>query len=93
MTQYAGLSISNTASKDAIYADLDDDGDGDLIILNNDGNNIFYDNLRQGSFKNIIETSGLVTSNNPGSIAKGDYNNDGLIDILVTDLSGNMHEL
>ena len=93
VTQYAGLSISNTASKDAIYADFDDDGDGDLIILNNDGNNIFYDNLRQGSFKNIIETSGLVTSNNPGSIAKGDYNNDGLIDILVTDLSGNMHEL
>ncbi len=89
----AGLSNEVSLTRDAIYSDLDDDGDGDLFILNMNGENLYYDNLRQGSFKNIISSSGLISSNTPGVIAKGDYNNDGLIDILFTDLSGKMNEL
>ena len=89
----AGISESGVPSRNVIYGDFDDDGDVDLFVLNQDGDNRYYDNLRQGYFRDITQNTGLITSSTPGAVAAGDYNNDGSVDLFITDLAGNDHVL
>ncbi len=92
-TKDAGISETSVPSRDVVYGDFDDDGDVDLFVLNQDGDNRYYDNLRQGYFRDIIQNTGLLTSSTPGAVAVGDYNNDGSLDFFITDLAGNDHVL
>ena len=92
-TEDAGISGTSVPSRNVVYGDFDDDGDVDLFVLNQDGSNRYYDNLRQGYFRDIIQNTGLLTSSTPGAVAVGDYNNDGSVDFLITDLAGNEHVL
>ena len=61
--------------------------------MNQEGDNRYYDNLRQGYFRDITQNTGLITSNTPGAVATGDYNNDGSVDLFISDLAGNDHVL
>ena len=89
----SGISDSSVPSRNIVYADFDDDGDVDLFVLNQDGDNQYYDNLRQSYFRNITHNIGLATSRTPGAVAAGDYNNDGSVDLFITDRSGKEHTL
>ncbi len=89
----SGISDSSVPSRNVVYADFDDDGDVDLFVLNQDGDNQYYDNLRQSYFRNITHNRGLVTSRTPGAVAAGDYNNDGSVDLFITDRAGKEHTL
>jgi len=89
----SGISDSSVPSRNVVYADFDDDGDVDLFVLNQDGDNQYYDNLRQSYFRNITHNRGFVTSSTPGAVAAGDYNNDGSVDLFITDRSGKEHTL
>jgi len=89
----AGVGGASVTTRDVVFGDFDDDGDIDLFVLNEDGSNQYYDNLRRGYFRDITQNTGLVTNNTPGSLANGDYNNDGSLDLFVTDLSGKNHIL
>ncbi len=93
MAKKAGIIESFDSGKNVVYRDFDDDGDVDLFLLSQDGNNIYYDNLRQGFFKEKTESTGLITGNLPGAVAAGDYNNDGFVDLFITDLNGKNHAL
>jgi len=91
--QDAGVSGTSAPSRDIVFGDFDDDGDVDLFVLNQDGSNRYYDNLRQGYFRDITQNTGLITSGTPGAVAAGDYNNDGSVDLFITDLAGKDHAL
>ena len=91
--QDAGVSGTSVPSRDIVFGDFDDDGDIDLFVLNQDGSNRYYDNLRQGYFRDITQNTGLITSGTPGAVAAGDYNNDGSVDLFITDLAGKDHAL
>ena len=91
--QDAGVSGTSAPSRDIVFGDFDDDGDIDLFVLNQDGSNRYYDNLRQGYFRDITQNTGLITSGTPGAVAAGDYNNDGSVDLFITDLAGKDHAL
>jgi hypothetical protein len=47
-----------------------------------------YSNQRQGVFKDIVENSGLEGYIGNNSVAVGDYNNDGFLDVFITSVNG-----
>ncbi|MDH5399682.1 MAG: FG-GAP-like repeat-containing protein, partial [Cyclobacteriaceae bacterium] len=75
-------------SRDVAFGDFDDDGDIDLFVVNANGSNALYSNVRQGTYDDLTKKSGLETSGGSGAVAVGDYNNDGFLDLFVTALSG-----
>ncbi len=88
-----GVSGGIAESRDAAFGDFDEDGDIDLFVVNENGSNRLYSNLRQGYFEDITAKSKLVTSGGSGAVAVGDYNNDGFLDLFVTALHGGGNDL
>jgi hypothetical protein len=63
-------------------ADIDNDGDWDLYVLNY-GANVFYRNEGDGTFKDISATSGLADTRLSLSAPWLDYDEDGDLDVYV----------
>jgi len=83
-TEHMGFSDSNINSRDAGFGDFDDDGDIDLVVVNQNAGPMLYSNQRQGIFKNIADKSGLKSIAGANSVTVGDYNNDGFLDMFIT---------
>jgi len=88
-----GLSGVGSNSQDAAIGDFDDDDDIDLFLVNDSADNILYANQRLGVFKDISKKSGLKNSKGSSSVAVGDYNNDGFLDLFTTAINGENNEL
>ncbi len=80
----SGLAGGDWNSTDASFGDFDNDGDIDLVVINEDASCTLYSNQRQGVFRDITEGSGLESEKGSTAITIGDYNNDGFLDLFVT---------
>jgi len=72
-------------SHSGCWGDYDNDGDLDMYVANSENqNNCLYQNNGDGSFTKV--TSGLIVedANESRSCCWGDYNNDGDLDLYVT---------
>jgi hypothetical protein len=76
----------------ALWADYDNDGFMDLFVVNQENNsrNFLYHNNRDGTFTKILTNVVATDSWSYGALgaAWGDYDNDGLPDLFVTDNAG-----
>ncbi|MFC2124068.1 FG-GAP-like repeat-containing protein [Bacteroidota bacterium] len=93
LTNESILAGKSCITRDAAFGDFDDDGDIDLLVINEDEGNVLYSNLRQGIFRDVTEASGLTSSGRSGSVACGDYNNDGYLDLFITALKGGNYRM
>jgi len=93
IAEEVGVSGAGAVSRAAGIGDFDDDGDMDLFVVNQGASNRYYDNLRRSYFRDITTQTGLATDGASGAVAVGDYNNDGYLDLFVTDLTGRQHTL
>ena len=88
-TFVAGL-FDSMISMGAIFFDYDNDGDQD-VYLTHDGNqaNIMYENNGSGIFTNVSAATNLNVVGQGMGVDHGDINNDGHLDIYVTNLGAN----
>ena len=85
-TVETGLDAQNRRhSLAAAWEDYDNDGDSDLYVANDYGQNCLYRN-DDGRFVNVAEEAGVVDFGSGMSVSWADYNRDGLVDLYV----GNM---
>ena len=76
----------------AIFVDVNNDGRPDLLVANDSEPNYLYINKGDGTFDDRSYISGFALNNDGREIASmglavGDYRNNGLLDLLVTDFS------
>ena len=81
-----------------VWADLDNDGDLDIFVADDDGPNLLFVNDGKGKFEEQGILSGLAVSvdgRNQGcmGIDAADYDNDGLLDAFVTNFSNDYSTL
>ena len=70
----------------AQFADVDDDGDLDLYVANDFGENAYFEH--QGdTFSDRAEELGISDAGNGMGVSFGDYDNDGDLDLHVTNMS------
>jgi hypothetical protein len=68
----------------AAFADFNNDGFLDFVLVRSAGGNILFRNKRDGTFSSV-GTVDLNNPRNPTSLTTGDFNNDGLVDIMIGD--------
>jgi len=86
---FAGINfdgVNNVSDTRQInWVDIDNDGDNDLFVVSNNASNQLYLNDGFMNFTDITESSGLSTSvMNSWGGSWGDYNNDGYLDVFIS---------
>ena len=83
ITQEAGVGVPGRVSVAAAFADIDNDGDQDLFVTTVRGGNVLFENDGHGHFKDITQEAGLGLVAHSSGAFFFDYDNDGLVDLLV----------
>jgi enediyne biosynthesis protein E4 len=83
ITAEAGISLPGRVSVAAAFADIDNDGDQDLFVTTVRGGNALFENDGHGRFHDITKEAGLSLVAHSSGAFFFDYDNDGLVDLLV----------
>jgi hypothetical protein len=80
------------------FADYDRDGHIDIFVANDSMPEFLYHNKGDGTFEDVALSSGVAVDGEGHTYAGmgvdfADYNNDGLPDLVVTDLASQMYAL
>jgi hypothetical protein len=82
-----GIDNGGLLAQGAVFADYNNDGSPDLYLLN-DGANRLYRNDGTGHFTDVAPLAGVTDADSIGTSASwGDYDNDGFLDLYVTNHS------
>ncbi|MDG2385700.1 MAG: VCBS repeat-containing protein [Pirellulaceae bacterium] len=86
VTEATGLDQDNRRfSFASAWEDIDNDGDSDLLVVNDFGPNHLYRN-DEGQFKEIAKQVGLLDGAFGMSASFGDYDHDGQADLYVSNM-------
>jgi hypothetical protein len=83
ITAEAGVAVPGRISVAAAFADIDNDGDQDLFVTTVRGGNVLFENDGHGHFKDITQPAGVGLAAHSSGASFFDYDNDGLVDLLV----------
>lgn len=86
VTKKAGVDDSGWAMAVG-HADINNDGWQDLYIANDFGTDIVFKNRGNGTFENISDKAIGVDTKKGMNTEFGDYNDDGLVDVYVTNMT------
>jgi hypothetical protein len=86
VTDKAGLRFSGWAL-DLGHADADHDGDDDLYVAVDFGTDRFFANNGDGTFTDVTEKAIGIDTKKGMNADWGDFNNDGLFDMYVTNIT------
>ena len=86
VTDKVGLRLSGW-TLDLGHADADNDGFDDLYVAADFGTDRFFHNNGNGTFTDITETAIGIDTKKGMNVDWGDFDNDGLLDIYVTNIT------
>ncbi len=75
-------------SQSAVWADIDNDGNLDLFIANENAPSQLFRNNGNGTFTDISQQAGIDRTANSKSVVSADYDNDGYPDFYVSNFNG-----
>lgn len=81
--------LSTRNAMATLFFDYDNDHDLDLYLVHDGQPNLFYRNTGDGRFEEISETAGVADPGFGMGADAGDINNDGWLDLYVTNLYEN----
>src|SRR5438552_3719697 len=84
VTHSAGIETSTNRGRCGFWVDYDNDGRLDLFVKNFEGANRLYRNNGDGAFTVLTAEGGVVGGPNNWAAVWGDYDNDGFLDLFVT---------
>jgi len=87
VTEAAGLAGDTGWSLDLGHADADGDGDDDLFVASDFGTDHFFVNDGDGTFTDATETAVGIDTKKGMNADWGDFDNDGLLDVYVTNIT------
>jgi enediyne biosynthesis protein E4 len=83
ITKEAGVGLPGRISVSASFADIDNGGAQDLFVTTVLGGNVLFKNDGHGHFRDITKEAGLDLVSHSSGAVFFDYDNDGLLDLLV----------
>ena len=98
VTKASGLDRTDGKALGVVFADYDNDGRMDLFVANDLTRNFLYHNEANGSFKEVGLPAGVALASD-GRVRAGmgtdfgDYDGDGLPDLVVTNFESETHSL
>src|SRR5262245_33187018 len=84
VTRLAGVALGDRICVGAVCGDYDNDGDQDLYVTSTRGGNVLFENLGNGTFRDVTARAGLSLVAHSQTAAFLDYDNDGYLDLFVT---------
>lgn len=88
ITANAGVGDAFRKSMQVLIADFNDDLRPDIFVANDTDPNSLYLNAGEAKFSEFSGPSGTSTTDGSMGIAHGDYNNDGKMDLFVSNYIG-----
>lgn len=83
ITDDAGVGLKDRISVSAAFGDVNNSGHQDLFVTTVDQGDVLFQNDGHGHFKDITKDSGIdIVAHSSGAMFF-DYDNDGLVDLLV----------
>ncbi|SRR5579871_5113 len=83
-TDAAGVAMGDRVCVGATFVDYDNDGNLDLYVTSTRGGNVLFRNLGHGKFKDVTKEAGLTHIGHSQTGVFFDYDNDGLLDLFLT---------
>ena len=91
-TKGSGLAVADRVSVAGSFGDLDNDGDQDLVVTTVRMGNLLFENTGGGKFKDVSKTADFDYSGHSSGVVLFDFDNDGLLDIFVTNVGTYTHD-
>src|SRR5881397_2082585 len=86
ITAQAGLAMPDAIGVGCVLADIDNDGDPDLFVTTVRHGNRLFENVGNGTFRDITAQAGVGYVGHSSGAVFFDYDGDGLLDLLVTNV-------